>query len=91
MSNDKYGRDYAKLVALQGEQLAQWKKVLRPEVYAYLAEYCEMINGEAEPYKASVKSYKSGGLHSCPVGSELHHIVMEFGKKPETDNGASLL
>lgn len=77
---DKFGRDYDQLLRRQAEELAHWKLVLKPNVYDALAGWCEMTNGPAELWEHR-GPYKAGGLHSCPVSSELHQFVMEFQRK----------
>lgn len=83
LETDRYGRDWKKLLLLQKTELAQWKRVLKPEAYETLAEWCEMVNRqttvENQPKGAKIRT---GGLHSCPVGCELHHFIMDF-KRPK--------
>lgn len=78
---DKWSRDYSELLKLQASQLEQWSKVLRPEVYAELAAYCRDTNqpvaAEALDARASLTSYKAGGIHVCPVGFELHQVLFD--------------
>lgn len=75
---DKFGRDYYQLLALQKAQLASWKKVLAPKFYQKLEDYCELINGPAEPYDKNSPIYRAGGLHCVPVGAELSNYLMEL-------------
>ena len=78
---DKWSRSYEDLLALQSKQLEEWARVLRPEVYADLAAYCRHVNRpvtktEMES-RESLRVYKAGGIHVCPVGFELYQILVE--------------
>jgi hypothetical protein len=89
---DKFGRDWGKLLSLQDAELKHWKRVLRPEVYEALADWCEMVNRQTTPEDyPKGNQYKAGGLHSCPVGCELHHFVMAFGRPKLTKEDLDIL
>lgn len=78
---DKFGRDWDKLLALQKVELKHWKRVLRPDAYDSLASWCDLVNRQTEPEDyPKGPQYKAGGLHSCPVGCELHHFVMALNR-----------
>ncbi len=78
---DKFGRAYDQLVARQKEELQQWQLLLRPDAYEALSSWCEMTNGPAEVVVPARGPYRSGGLHSVPVGQELHHFLMGYRRK----------
>jgi hypothetical protein len=78
---DKWSRNYNDLLTLQTAQLVQWAKVLRPEVYADLEEYCRQTNrpcpAEEMEARQSLRVYKAGGIHICPVGFELYQVLVD--------------
>jgi hypothetical protein len=87
---DKFGRDYASLLQTQKVELKQWGKVLRPEVFSALTEWCEMVNGPAEVQPRS-SQYRAGGLHSCPVGCEIPQFLLNYGKRSLTVTDLEIL
>lgn len=80
---DKIGRDYVSLLLLQEQQLAQLQRVLQPHVYAELKDWCDIMNGPADvkflDRNRNATKYTRGGLHSVPIGNELHEFIMDYG------------
>lgn len=95
---DKWSRDYPTLLAQQLKELQQWCRVLRTEVYADLVTHCRLANRpvtKAEMVERQpLGAYKAGGIHICPVGTELYGLVAVWGTEqhklsfldPETEN-----
>jgi hypothetical protein len=51
-----------------------------------------MVNRQTTPEDyPKGNQYKAGGLHSCPVGCELHHFVMAFGRPKLTKEDLDIL
>jgi len=84
---DKIGRDYDVLLALQRRQLSQLKLVLKPAVYSDLELWVQLTNGKADPeyleQNDHAERYTRGGLHSVPIGHELHEFIMDWGVSEE--------
>lgn len=78
---DKWSRDYGALLDRQAKELAVFKTLLRPEVYADLEQYCRSVNqpvtSEVMTVRESLKAYRAGGIHVCPIGSELNLILTD--------------
>jgi hypothetical protein len=87
---DKFGRNYSALLQLQKLELKQWGRVLRPDVFNDLVEWCEMMNGPAEAVPRS-PVYRAGGLHSCPVGCEIPQFLFNYGKRSLTVTDLEIL
>lgn len=78
---DKWSRDYDELLARQALELTWLKTILRPEVHADLEQYCRSVNQPVTKdlmvTRQALNAYRAGGIHVCPVGSELNLILAD--------------